>query len=423
MLATRKVVSGNPETNRTGVPAVMDRITPYMPRQPPLGVGDDVVSRLSADVTCVSAGAWARLPRVIDSLVENYQCCDHARGTVWNKQHCHLQLFALIAIVISSLSSYFFPPFSGRGLCVPFGDKVLEKVEHNSSSSLSHIHCPSQTLQAVHRHGRPQLRRRHYFQIPEKTRRPAASSGTIPTCENPGVARPGIEPGSPWRQASMSWLMVACRSPTPSRRLRSSARTREILRCHSLGVRRESSATSSLKARTTSLISWVAFSSSSSTSGRLGSVYSLQGTGLRPIGEEDPAGDPAATSGSLFFFGRRRADTSSSMFSATLLDAILSVLSPSYINLLYINLSLPFPLAIQQSTKMDTGWDVQDEVSLSPDLLGHRGAIKNRRGNLFRINTITRLGHRPAPSALPPPPPSLTLLLAAKQFRSASENH
>ncbi|KAJ8879824.1 hypothetical protein PR048_020432 [Dryococelus australis] len=39
-------------------------------------------------------------------------------------------------------------------------------------------------------------------EIPEKTRRPAASSGTIPTCENPGVARPGIEPGSPWWEAS-----------------------------------------------------------------------------------------------------------------------------------------------------------------------------------------------------------------------------
>ncbi|KAJ8893510.1 hypothetical protein PR048_006108 [Dryococelus australis] len=31
----------------------------------------------------------------------------------------------------------------------------------------------------------------------EKTRRPTASSGTIPTCENP-VTRPGIETGSPW---------------------------------------------------------------------------------------------------------------------------------------------------------------------------------------------------------------------------------
>ncbi|KAJ8881441.1 hypothetical protein PR048_017922 [Dryococelus australis] len=31
-------------------------------------------------------------------------------------------------------------------------------------------------------------------EIPEKLRRPAASSGTIPTCENPGVTRQGIEP-------------------------------------------------------------------------------------------------------------------------------------------------------------------------------------------------------------------------------------
>ncbi|KAJ8870876.1 hypothetical protein PR048_027177 [Dryococelus australis] len=39
-------------------------------------------------------------------------------------------------------------------------------------------------------------------EIPEKTRRPASSSGTIPTCENPEVTRPGIEPGSPWWEAS-----------------------------------------------------------------------------------------------------------------------------------------------------------------------------------------------------------------------------
>ncbi|KAJ8876818.1 hypothetical protein PR048_021265 [Dryococelus australis] len=40
---------------------------------------------------------------------------------------------------------------------------------------------------------------------PEKTRRPTASSGTIPKCENP-VTRPGIEPGSPWLEASGSIL-------------------------------------------------------------------------------------------------------------------------------------------------------------------------------------------------------------------------
>ncbi|KAJ8876002.1 hypothetical protein PR048_023910 [Dryococelus australis] len=38
--------------------------------------------------------------------------------------------------------------------------------------------------------------------IPEKNRRPAASSGTIPTCENPGVTRPGIESGSSCWEAS-----------------------------------------------------------------------------------------------------------------------------------------------------------------------------------------------------------------------------
>ncbi|KAJ8873757.1 hypothetical protein PR048_024591 [Dryococelus australis] len=38
--------------------------------------------------------------------------------------------------------------------------------------------------------------------ISEKTRRPAASSGTIPTCDNPGVTPLGIEPGSLWWEAS-----------------------------------------------------------------------------------------------------------------------------------------------------------------------------------------------------------------------------
>ncbi|KAJ8881496.1 hypothetical protein PR048_017977 [Dryococelus australis] len=49
--------------------------------------------------------------------------------------------------------------------------------------------------------------------IPEKTRLPAASSGTIPTCENSGVTRPGIEPGSPrWKASRLTaqspWLRV-----------------------------------------------------------------------------------------------------------------------------------------------------------------------------------------------------------------------
>ncbi|KAJ8876874.1 hypothetical protein PR048_021322 [Dryococelus australis] len=48
--------------------------------------------------------------------------------------------------------------------------------------------------------------------IPEKTRRPTASSGTIPTCEGP-VTLPGIEPGSPWWEASE----LSARPPRPLR--------------------------------------------------------------------------------------------------------------------------------------------------------------------------------------------------------------
>ncbi|KAJ8870616.1 hypothetical protein PR048_029639 [Dryococelus australis] len=39
-------------------------------------------------------------------------------------------------------------------------------------------------------------------EIPEKTHRPAASPCTIPTCEHPRATPPGIEPGSPMREAS-----------------------------------------------------------------------------------------------------------------------------------------------------------------------------------------------------------------------------
>ncbi|KAJ8870276.1 hypothetical protein PR048_029297 [Dryococelus australis] len=40
------------------------------------------------------------------------------------------------------------------------------------------------------------MQRRGKLEIPEETRRPTASYGTIPTCENPGATAPGIEPGS-----------------------------------------------------------------------------------------------------------------------------------------------------------------------------------------------------------------------------------
>ncbi|KAJ8875861.1 hypothetical protein PR048_023764 [Dryococelus australis] len=53
------------------------------------------------------------------------------------------------------------------------------------------------------------VERRGRREIPEKTRRPPASSGTIRTRENP-VTRPGIEPGSPWWEASVLIAQPPC---------------------------------------------------------------------------------------------------------------------------------------------------------------------------------------------------------------------
>ncbi|KAJ8890490.1 hypothetical protein PR048_009999 [Dryococelus australis] len=41
----------------------------------------------------------------------------------------------------------------------------------------------------------------------------AALSGTIPTCENPGVTRPGIEAGSPWRKPTLADIPVNSLNP------------------------------------------------------------------------------------------------------------------------------------------------------------------------------------------------------------------
>ncbi|KAJ8876780.1 hypothetical protein PR048_021227 [Dryococelus australis] len=51
-------------------------------------------------------------------------------------------------------------------------------------------------------------KRRGKREISEKTRRPAASSGTVPTCENPGAIPPGLEPGSQrWEASSLTTIL------------------------------------------------------------------------------------------------------------------------------------------------------------------------------------------------------------------------
>ncbi|KAJ8877331.1 hypothetical protein PR048_021785 [Dryococelus australis] len=66
-----------------------------------------------------------------------------------------------------------------------------EQSNHSATASPT----PAENCQPERKGGRKR-------EIPEKTHRLTSSSSTIPTCENPGVTRPGIEPGSPWWEAS-----------------------------------------------------------------------------------------------------------------------------------------------------------------------------------------------------------------------------
>ncbi|KAJ8871327.1 hypothetical protein PR048_027644 [Dryococelus australis] len=64
---------------------------------------------------------------------------------------------------------------------------------HATAAKLSHLPAVLRPME-LPRNERARGKR----EIPEKTRRPTASSGTIPTCEDPGAIRPGIELGSIW---------------------------------------------------------------------------------------------------------------------------------------------------------------------------------------------------------------------------------
>ncbi|KAJ8890947.1 hypothetical protein PR048_010456 [Dryococelus australis] len=59
--------------------------------------------------------------------------------------------------------------------------------------------------------------------IPEKSRRPTTSSGTIPTCKNPEVIRPGTEPGPPW------WDVSSLTAQPPQRECTWSSRYKWLL--------------------------------------------------------------------------------------------------------------------------------------------------------------------------------------------------
>ncbi|KAJ8894291.1 hypothetical protein PR048_006906 [Dryococelus australis] len=79
----------------------------------------------------------------------------------------------------------------------PMGSRSYGKERERSSINEStEIPCN------VHVWSSAGMKVRGKREIPEKNHRPVSSSGTIPTYENSGVIRPGIEPGSPWWEAS-----------------------------------------------------------------------------------------------------------------------------------------------------------------------------------------------------------------------------
>ncbi|KAJ8870962.1 hypothetical protein PR048_027264 [Dryococelus australis] len=102
------------------------------------------------------------------------------------------------------------PSFRRRSICTSFtliGSQDLAVKSRPTFFTLhSQILVDKRILSSAGMKGREQR------EIPEKTRRPAASSGTIPKSENPGVTRPGLNPaaGQPFQKTHFvvvrSWV-------------------------------------------------------------------------------------------------------------------------------------------------------------------------------------------------------------------------
>ncbi|KAJ8894322.1 hypothetical protein PR048_006942 [Dryococelus australis] len=84
-----------------------------------------------------------------------------------------------------------------------------ERSKRQAPASLVKAALRTIERRMAHCHGRKKKRNagmqgQGKLEIPEKTRRAVASSGMIPACGNPGMNRPGIEPGSPWWELEYS---------------------------------------------------------------------------------------------------------------------------------------------------------------------------------------------------------------------------
>ncbi|KAJ8888598.1 hypothetical protein PR048_008090 [Dryococelus australis] len=84
-----------------------------------------------------------------------------------------------------------------------------ERILLGTVSRTHYRTCTGVKLAKLLRYGKCSLgqnEKREQREIPEKTPRPATSFSKIPTCENPGMTPPGIEPGSPrCAQGSSHW--------------------------------------------------------------------------------------------------------------------------------------------------------------------------------------------------------------------------
>ncbi|KAJ8880460.1 hypothetical protein PR048_016930 [Dryococelus australis] len=109
---------------------------------------------------------------------------------------------------------YYRSPLRSPPTCSFFPRLRAEKLGSDKDDTAMHIKCAIATKRKalVWRAGWEKR------ENPKKSRRPKASSGTIPPCENP-VTQLGIEPGSPWWEASglmaqPPWPSFSCISDT-----------------------------------------------------------------------------------------------------------------------------------------------------------------------------------------------------------------
>ncbi|KAJ8896111.1 hypothetical protein PR048_001453 [Dryococelus australis] len=92
---------------------------------------------------------------------------------------------------------------SALAIRTPFPDTLLHTVSHGTMSKrLASAGLVAHGSVSQARWCSVGIKGREKREIPEKTRKPAASFCTIPTCENPEMTRSGIEPGSPCWEAS-----------------------------------------------------------------------------------------------------------------------------------------------------------------------------------------------------------------------------